>query len=136
MKRSAQDEAIRFQRPTRRLIERDAIVHETAVHVHPHHGPTAGQVRSHAYLRHLAVDPPGFTDPAFLQERENQVAEVRAGRGRVAAAQRHRPDGFFCVGVQLSLRVRSDQREVGEGVGGVPAVLHLLEHAFRLAEQS
>ncbi|OQU75713.1 hypothetical protein SORBI_3010G009532 [Sorghum bicolor] len=97
MKRSAQDEAVRFQRPTRRLIESDAFVHETVLHVHPHHGPTAGQIRSHTCLLHLVVDPLGFTNLAFLQKGENQVAEMRTGRG--CAAVQHHPDGFFCLHV-------------------------------------
>nr|TKW41601.1 hypothetical protein SEVIR_1G327566v2 [Setaria viridis] len=109
MKCNAQDEAVKFQRFTCRLKERDRIVHNTVLQVHPHHGPAAGQIGSQACL-HSVEDPLGITDLAFLQKGENQVAEMRAGRGSVAI--QHHLDGFlrFQVAFTLSVRLAFVQR--------------------------
>ncbi|RCV19857.1 hypothetical protein SETIT_4G009700v2 [Setaria italica] len=111
MKCSAQDEAVRFQRFTSHLKERDRIIHKTLLQVHSHHGPAAGQIGSHTYLLHHSVeDPLGTTDLSFLQKGKNQVAEVRAGWGYVAV--QHHLNGFLSFCIEFALCVCSDHPEV------------------------
>ena len=117
MKRSTKDEAVRFQRPACRLEERYAFDNAAMLQVRPHHGPATGQISSHTSILHLAADPPGFIDLAFLQIGENEVVEMKARRGYVAPT--HRLDGFLCFGIASTLGVCPDQCVVRKQVGNV-----------------